>query len=268
MSMKNAITISSLDEYNRNARLKPAFLVIFPIGILISLLGLNVSVMLAALSGPLATVGLTFLLAQIGRDFGKRKEPYLYSLWTGKPSVSKMRHSDTSINVHTRERYHQRAVQLLRIPMPTEAGERDDPQCADQIYEAYSNLLLERTRDKKKFPLIFQELTNYGFRRNLWGMKPFGLTLSIVCVFSELVRLVSGLFAHRPPSVLNLASLLLATFLLLCWIFVINPEWVRIAANAYAERLLAASEMLDQSSVNPSTKSAPRKSRSKNIPIS
>jgi hypothetical protein len=266
--MKNAATTSSLDEYNRNARLKPAFLVILPVGMLVSLFGLNFSVMLAALSGPLATVGLTLLLAQIGRDFGKRKEFYLYSLWKGKPSVSKMRHSDSSMNVHTRERYHQKAAQLLRISMPTETSERDNPQSADQIYEAYSNLLVERTRDKKKFPLIFQELTNYGFRRNLWGMKPIGLTLSTICVFSQLVWVVSGLFAHRPPSALTFSSLLVATFLLLCWIFVINPEWVRIAGNAYAERLLAASETLNESAVTLPIKSAQRKSRSKDVAIS
>jgi hypothetical protein len=266
--MKNATTASALDEYNRNARLKPAFLVILPVGILVSLLGFNFSVMLAALSGPLATVGLMFLLAQIGRDFGKRKEPYLYSLWSGKPSVRKMRHSDTSINVHTRERYHQKAGQLLQMSMPTEASEREGPQSADQVYEAYSNLLLERTRDKKKFPLVFQELTNYGFRRNLWGMKPIGLTLSAICVFSQLVWVLSGLFAHQLPSALTVSSLLIAIFLLLCWMFIINPEWVRIAANAYAERLLAASETLEQNSLAPSTTAAPRKSRSKNIPIS
>jgi hypothetical protein len=254
---------TALDEYARNARLKPAFLVILPVGMLVSALGLNVSVMLAAFSGPLATLGLTFLFAQMGRDFGKRKEPYLYSLWTGKPSITKMRHRDTTINAHTRERYHQKAAQLLGISMPTAASEQSDSRAADELYEAYSNLLLERTRDNKKFPLIFQELTNYGFRRNLWGMKPIGLTLTTVCLLSQLAWVLYSFFAHRSPSALTISSLLISTFLLACWVSVINPEWVRIAANAYAERLLASSEMLQETAATSTETPTPRQRRTK-----
>ena len=134
--MTTSVKAIGVDEYSRHARLKPAFLVILPVGMLVSALGLNVSVTLAALSGPMATLGLTFLLAQVGRDFGKRKEAYLYSLWTGKPSISKM-HRDTTINVHTRERYHQKAAKLLGISMPNADSERSDPQAADALYEAY-----------------------------------------------------------------------------------------------------------------------------------
>ena len=249
-----------VDEYSRHARLKPAFLVILPVGMLVSALGLKVSVMLAALAGPMATLGLTFLLAQVGRDFGKRKEPYLYALWTGKPSITKMRHRDTTINVHTRERYHQKAAQLLGVSMPNADSEQSNPGAADALYEAYGNLLLERTRDGKKFPLIFQELTNYGFRRNLWGMKPIGLTLTTICLSSQVVWVLSSLFARRFPSALTISSLLISTFLLACWVFLINPDWVRIAANAYAERLLASSEVLQQSvAVSPPEKPAPRR---------
>lgn len=126
------------------------------------------------------------------------------------------------------------------------------------------NLLLERTRDGKKFPLIFQELTNYGFRRNLWGMKPIGLTLNTVCLFSQIAWVLYSLAAHRTPSALTVSSLLISAFLLACWAFFINPEWVRIAANAYAERLLASSEMLQQTAVSSSLeKPAPRR-RTKN----
>lgn len=261
--MKNPFTTSPLDEYSRNARLKPAFLTMLPLGILATAFGLKFSVMLAAFSGPLATVGLTFLLGQIGRDFGKRKEPYLYSLWSGKPSVAKMRHADTTLNVHTRDRYHEKAAQLLGIRMPTPISEHDDPRAADKIYEAYSNLLLERTRDKKQFPLIFQELTNYGFRRNLWGLKPIGLALTAFCLLFQVIWLLAGLPAHRLPSAASISSLAITTPLLFCWIFLINPHWVRIAADAYAERLLASSEMLTETTVmaarNPSRRKSPVK---------
>jgi len=54
-------------------------------------------------------------------------------------------------------------------------------------------------------------------------------------------------------SVVTTASVsLISAFLLACWAFLINPEWVRIAANAYAERLLASSEMLQQTAASSS----------------
>jgi hypothetical protein len=234
----------ALDEYSRHARLKPAFLVVLPVGMLVSVLGLSTSVMLAAFSGPLATVGLTFLLAQIGRDFGKRKESHLYSLWGGKPSVAKMRHRDTTINAHTRERYYRKAESLLSISIPDAPSEQTDPSTSDALYEAYSNLLLERTRDRKKFPLVFQELTNYGFRRNLWGMKPIGLSLTLLCAAGQLVSVIHSLLVHRTPSAFTISCLLVTSFLLVSWLFIINPGWVKLAGDAYAERLLASAEML------------------------
>ncbi len=42
------------------------------------------------------------------------------------------------------------------------------------------NYLRENTRDKEKFGLVYAELIGYGFRRNLWGMKKLGVTLSIM----------------------------------------------------------------------------------------
>jgi hypothetical protein len=259
--MKSKAKFTSLDEYSRTARLKPAFLVILPIGTLVSVLGLKVSALLALFSGPLATVGLTFLLTQIGRDFGKRKEAYLYSLWSGKPSVTKMRHRDGTLNVHTRQRYHQKAALLLEISMPTATSEQEDPLSADEAYEAYSNLLLEKTRDKKKFPLIFNELVNYGFRRNLWGLKPMGLTVASICLISQSAWILHLLVVHHPPPTLLVSSLFIDCFLLLCWIFLINPEWVRIAANAYAERLLASSEVLQRTSITSLPEETPQPRR-------
>jgi hypothetical protein len=259
--MKNLAKSTSLDEYSRTARLKPAFLVMLPIGILVSILGLKVSALLALFSGPLATIGLTFLLTQIGRDFGKRKEAYLYSLWSGKPSVTKMRHRDNTLNMYTRERYHQKATLFLEIPMPTATSEQSDPRGADEIYEAYSNLLLEKTRDKKKYPLIFNELINYGFRRNLWGLKPIGLTVATICLISQSAWALHLLFTDHTPSTLLVSSLFIDCFLLLCWALLINPEWVRIAANAYAERLLASSEALQPTSMTSSPDANPQPKR-------
>src|ERR1700722_19433796 len=147
-----------LNEYVRNARLKPALLAGLPLGMLAASLGLSSSVLLAALSGPLAIAGVTYFLAHLSRDWGVRKQVDLFRRWGGKPSVSKLRHRDNSLNQHTRARYHAKGKELLGYSMPTAAAEAADPAAADSLYEAYSNLLLERTRDTKVFRLLFGEL--------------------------------------------------------------------------------------------------------------
>src|SRR2546426_4811456 len=62
--------------------------------------------------------------------------------------------------------------------LPTAQQEADDPPAADVVYEACGAFLRDKTRDQKKFPLVFEENCNYGLRRNLWGMKPIGIAIA------------------------------------------------------------------------------------------
>jgi hypothetical protein len=231
-------------EYARNARLKPALLVSLPLLALAIGFGLKSSVMLAALYGPLAGAGFTYLLAHVTRDFGVRKQTELFRSWGGKPSVTRSRHRDVSLNLHTRARYHKKAAELLGTPMPTVAEEQADPAAADALYEAYSNVLLERTRDAKAFRLLFEELVSYGFRRNLLSMKPLGLWLCVFCSVIETSLLVRAFRITAQIEISNAIFVGVDLFLLFCWWLLITPDWVRRAAEAYAERLLAASESL------------------------
>jgi hypothetical protein len=254
---------ASLDfsnEYARNARLKPALLVSLPLATLTIGYGLKSSIMLGALFGPLAAAGFTYLLAHLTRDFGVRRQVELFRSWGGKPSITKLRHRDVSLNPYTRARYHQKAAELLGRPMPTVAEEEADPAAADSLYEAYSNVLLERTRDTKVFRLLFEELVSYGFRRNLLSMKTLGLWLCIFCTVCEAVLLVRVFRITGQIEASNALFAGLDLFLLLCWWLLITPNWVRRAADAYAERLLAASENL-QTSVRASRTGAPRRPR-------
>ncbi len=242
--MMNKGDLDVSNEYARNARLKPAFLVGLPLAMLAAGFGLKSSVMLGMVTGPLTAAGFTYLLAHVARDFGVRRQADLFSSWGGKPSVTKLRHRDRSLNQHTRSRYHAKAVELLGRAMPTAAEEEADPIAADSVYEAYSNILLERTRDTKAYRLLFEELVSYGFRRNLLGMRAIGLCLCLLCTLVESVFLVKGIRTAGQMEISNAVFVTLDFFLLLCWWFVVTPGWVRRGAEAYAERLLAASETL------------------------
>jgi hypothetical protein len=246
--------IDIFNEYSRNARLKPAFLVALPVAMLATGLGLNSSMLLCAISGPLTAAGLTFLLAQLSRDAGVRRQQVLFASWGGKASITKLRHRDTTLNLHTRSRYHATAEELLRRPMPTPDEEATNPGAADLLYEAYSNLLLERTRDTKKFRLLFEELVHYGFRRNLFAMKTVGVVVSLVCAVVEILLVAHAFRAYGRIDVLNFVFVALDLFLLLCWLILISEGWVKRAGEAYAERLLAASENLRSAAASPPQK--------------
>ncbi len=232
------------DEYERNARLKPALICIIPVSLTVASLGTQYSVAMGAVSGPLTAIGFTYVLSELGRDWGKKKQKHLFDLWGGKPTTVKLRLRDSSINPITLERMRQTSNALIGKTLPTREEELIDPVAADMLYESFGDYLRDHTRDKKVFPLVWKELVSYGFRRNLWGMKPFALSVLICCI------LLQGSMAWHGNSLgrsLN-PTLLVTVFLNICfalfWLAIARPAWVRIPADAYAERLLEASTSL------------------------
>ena len=140
---------------------------------------------------------------------------------------------------------------LLRQALPTEEEEAQDPACADQLYEAAVSFLREVTRDTSKFPLVFAENVNYGFRRNLWGLKPYGLAFAVLAAVASWGLFLSSVGLPTAESwvdnivkdpdgvtVTRLVGSMFNTTAVAVWLFVITPGWVRIAAEAYAQRLL------------------------------
>src|ERR1700721_3382076 len=137
---------------------------------------------------------------------------------------------------------------MLGRQVATAKGGGGDPSSGDALYEAYSNLLLERTRNTKTFRLLFEELISYRFRRNLLGIRPLGFPLCALCLIVELGLLVRGFRSTGDVEATKAVFAVLDGFLVACWWLVITPGWVRRAADAYAERLLAASENLKEKS--------------------
>jgi hypothetical protein len=250
MKSTNRVT----DEYRRRARLQPMLLVLLPPCFVIGMLvpeglgtwGILTRLGAAAVASLASAVGFTTLLEQLGRDQGKIKEPGLWASWGGAPTTQMLRHRERNLcNPALRARYHRKLQQLVPdLRLPSAADETACPAAADQIYDAYVRYLIAQTRDREKFPLVLEENINYGFRRNLWGMRPVGIVLSAVASAMSAYFLYLGLKFADPLWIAWAAVLIGSVCLLTWWLFRIRRAWVFIPAKAYAQRLLEACDVL------------------------
>jgi len=227
------MTFSKLfDRYTIQARLMPGLVVVFPIAATVAVWLPAQNLGWRLLSGLISLLLLS-LVAQIGRDAGKRRELDLFRRWDGSPSVRKVRHRHTDLSWITLARLHERLATDVGLPAPTPREEHAAPDEADEIYRSFSDHLREAMRGD---PLLFAENISYGFRRNLWGMRPAGAALAILGAVANAIPAVQsfGTPAMFLPAVVTATCAGLAAV----WICRVTPDWVRLAADAYADRLV------------------------------
>lgn len=205
----------------------------------------NTSLIIGAFSALGLQIVLSVFLSQIGRDLGKRKESSLFALWNGMPSHHILSYVNSPLEITTIKRYRAKLKILLpALDLPDERSEAKNPDRARGIYQSCADYLRERTRDKKSFPLIFSENINYGFRRNLWAMKYAAILIAMIAVCVSGLSVYLGASSDSPSLPISISCFLLNTLLLVWWIFRVNPSWVKIAGDAYAQRLFSALEIL------------------------
>lgn len=238
-----------LDAYNLRARLFPAFIVLTPIGLGIAA-WISLDYQLLGTLGSLAvTLGFATLLQQFTRDAGKRKENFLFDLWGGRPSVRMLSFEHTTLNHQTLGRCHAKLKELaptLSLPDSLE-DELKSPNEFKLAYESGNDLLISKTRDKEKFGLLLEENMNYGFRRNLWGLKPFGIAAVLAGLVVTIARMVNDWRFGSDVSIVAASCAGLCLMLLVLWLVVFKPVWVRQAADTYARRLLASCDQIEPS---------------------
>ena len=173
-------------------------------------------------------------------------EPDLFRAWGGKPTTLLLRFNgptSTTLQGHRHVKLQNIVGDTLHIPNAVE--ESAAPDAADEAYDAAVAVLRARTR-REGFDLVFKENCNYGFRRNLLGLRRTGVILSCLGLVLSLAGLVVG--AARLPSLGTapfVVSILVDLGLLGFWLRVVSSGWVKSQAYDYANRLLEAIETLD-----------------------
>jgi hypothetical protein len=231
----------SPDAYTLRARVTPVLVVCLPPLVLLGA-GVISGTRLGIATGLTVTV-LGALAGQLGRDRGKVLEPDLWRGWGGSPTLQALRMRG-AVDPDEAERQHQRLAILVEEPLPTLEQECADPDAADRCYNGVTRRLIGLTRDNDEFPLVLAENINYGQRRNLLGLRAFGIGAALLTLIAALVLFatVRGNISTRlgefgPGAVTGVLELVF-------WGAVVSSDWVRIPGNAYAARLLEAAEML------------------------
>lgn len=234
-----------MDQYDRRARLMPALIVILPAALAVIALA---PAAVLGWSGGVALIvqaGGSFLLAQIVGDVGKRREPTLFEHFGGRPTEMMLCHGHCTNKVLLAERHRKLVALFPSIRIPTAATEKKDFKAALSVYGACIDKVRGMVRtDKAKYADVHRENMHYGFRRNLWAVKPWGVTVAAVSTVAIGAEMAGQLITHGP---IDLAQPVVAAFnalLLLAWIGVVTPDWVKRAAVLYAERLLDALDNL------------------------
>lgn len=237
------------DRYCWRARIVPALLMLSP-ALLVFLAwfpeagGLS----LAGLSAGI-WVSFAFLLSQIARRAGKSTETELWGSWGGAPTTRYLRHHNTEFNPVRKATCH-RVLQAL-VPdtrLPSAQEEAEDPEAADVVYEACTRFLIRRTRDADRYGLVLKENVNYGFHRNWLGLRWFGGAIAVGGAAANAWRVMDGWENHRCIEPMSLLGVVLSITLLFGYLFWLGPRAVKVAADAYAERLLEACEDMDPES--------------------
>ena len=244
---------SLFDYYGRRARLYPSLLTGLPLVATIvawfpALADVKTS---GAIVGVGAAAGLFYWLASLTRSAGKGVQKRLLSAWGGWPTTVMLRHRSSSLSGPTRDRYHSYlscSVQGLTLPTPEE--EEQDPTAADEAYVSAVAWLKEQRRGPEH-NLILKENAEYGFRRNLLALKPWGIGLCLVSLISWTAAMLASAPAipaslsslQEPLGNLTVAQWGALAFVVLAlagWIAVVRDKWVREAGNDYARALLAS----------------------------
>jgi hypothetical protein len=229
------------DVYERQARVAPALLVSLPIVVTVGTWtpsGFAGGRLVAA--GLLAYLAISLLVTLV-RDAGRRVEPGLLQSWGGMPTTQLLRHRDPTLDPITKKRFHSVLREHISgLELPTREEENSSPDSADAAYASAVAWLREATRDAKKFPLILAENASYGFRRNAYGAKGLGLSLSLLALVWNIVAVLWR--GPMPPDSLANAAVGggVSVVMLAIWLLVVREVWVKEAAVAYAHRLLAA----------------------------
>ena len=228
-----------LDRYTWGARALPVYLTAAPAVLAVAATlpeGLNLPL---AGASAIVFLPLAYFMSQVASDFGKRLEPALWDSWDGPPTTRFLRHDDEKFNQGTRARVHTQ-LRALGLRVPTVKEEKADRERVLELYGSAVDDIRRLTRDSQRFHLVYKGNIEYGFRRNLLGLKPVGLAITVLALVASGWSLFGGWHTDGVILPVPFVTTLLNTCVALGWLIGVRSATVRITADRYARYLLEA----------------------------
>lgn len=247
-----------LDDYERRARLVPGLFALFPIVILLAVFGLRNVPAVSYVLGALTVIGGPVLVAGVVRYYGKKAEAVLWPAWGGPPTTVLLRLTAPTDNELQRSLWRNAVEQVSGVTLCSLRSERANQHKADVTIETALKRTRDRTRDREMFALLFAENREYGFERNLYGIRWLGRALSITSVVAMAAYIITIAPALDRPRLdaANIFGLVACTAFLAGWCFWPSEGRVRAAADRYASELLHAAVTLHENGAHGSSASS------------
>jgi hypothetical protein len=230
--------VLGLDVYTMRTRLAPALLTAAPA------LALGIAA-LPLLPGvhrfwTLVALGLATFASLVARAAGNRVQMALFEIWGGMPTTSRLRFADAKSTAEIQRRHNALELVLGDVTMPSEPEESADPRAADSEYEAAMKRIVARVRNSTEYPLLNQENRNYGFSRNLLGLKRMGVLIALgTAAISVGAFLLLGALSSWTAAMPLVLAIVVSVAALGLWPQV-GPDMVKPSAEAYADRIIDA----------------------------
>jgi hypothetical protein len=226
-----------LDDYERRARLVPGLLLVAPLGVLVVMLGLRENAVVTAIIGALSTFGAPVILANYVRHRGLEIQDRLWERWGGSPTLELLKSGPTA----RRQAWRTAVERVSGYVLPPEDAQDRDPE-----YEPALAVLRSKTRDAARFRLLFEENRNYGYERNLLGLRPLGLWLTAAVLLCAGTAVLAIVVSDDPFRGEYAAGLVAVVIIFLLWLRLPSERRTKTCGMRYAEQLLDATVELHE----------------------
>ncbi len=239
------------DRYERKARLLPGLL-------LAAVPALTAGAVLQEFASwqkaASSAVGVEFLaaiiLGQFARARGRRVEEVFWKAWGGPPTTRWLRPWDQTCSDQQKSKWRGAIKRLTGLSLQAsvpQGGSQDD---VDRLIADATRQLRYAIRGKPEAAILAIHNEDYGFARNLCGVRWWWVALSLVCLTGCGVAFAIGLRPYLGLGVagaFTVASIFVAREL---------PDYVKRCADRYAESLFASAILVSQSMDEPANPAA------------
>ncbi|MFY0644484.1 MAG: hypothetical protein JXR19_08460 [Bacteroidia bacterium] len=168
-----------IDRYNTTAKVFPLLILGGPFILIVYIIydfPINVENV-----GILSFMSMAYVfgLSQWIRSQGKKAEAKLFEQWGSKPTTLLLRRSSKSLGKDIKKEVFKKAMVWYGIKRPSKEEEEKNVIKSDQKIDAVVRKMIESTRIKDQFPVVFDELCTYGFWRNLYSVRKQAVWITI-----------------------------------------------------------------------------------------